>query len=71
MGITPKEDTTLPTIVINDGRVMTGHLHQLGKTEEWLQRALQKEGCSSPAQVFLLLADERGSVTCVKKEAQP
>lgn len=68
LGLNVKEDTTLPTVLINDGRILRKNLTVCGKDEQWLLQTLRKEKLSSPKEVFLLTVDERQQVTCVKKE---
>ncbi len=66
-----EEDTTLPIILINDGRILRKNLTACGKDEQWLLQTLRKEKLSSPKEVFLLTVDERQQITCVKKEISP
>ena len=70
LGLAAEEDTTLPTILINDGRVLRKNLVFCGKDENWLKKTLQKEGVSSPSAVFLLTVDEKDTVCCIPKEAE-
>lgn len=65
------EDTMLPVILINDGRVLTRNLAACGKDRAWLLETLRKRHLSSPKDVFLMTLDQRQQVTCVKKEASP
>ena len=62
------EDVTLPVVLINDGRVLRGNLAAWGKDERWLSETLRQWEVASPKEVFLLTLDQRGKVTCVKKE---
>ena len=62
------DDVTLPTIVINDGRVLTDNLKQAGRDERWLQQELKRQGAVHSRDVFLLSVDEQGAVVCLKKE---
>ncbi len=61
---------TLPTIVINDGRVLTQSLHQAGRDEQWLSGELKRQGVQRTQDVFLLSVDERGTVLCLQKEGK-
>jgi len=54
--------------VIVDGEVMDASLRELKKSGEWLKRTLKASGARSPADVFLLTADEYGSVFFAGKE---
>lgn len=71
LGLNVEEDTTLPIILINDGRILRKNLTACGKDEQWLLQTLRKEKLSSPKEVFLLTMDERQQITCVKKETSP
>ena len=70
LGLEPEDDVTLPVVLINDGRLLRKNLTARGLDEAWLQKELKKRRLSSPRQVFLLTVDEKGSVFCVKKEAE-
>ena len=67
LGLTPKE-STLPTVLINDGRILRKNLRRCGRDEVWLQSVLKKERRTA-GEVFLLTVDENGAVLCVPKEA--
>ena len=58
-----------PSIIISDGRVMKANLRHLGLDRAWLEGQLRKRGASSPRQVFLMTADENGTVYYAAKEA--
>ena len=65
----PEEDSvSLPTIIINDGHLLTENLHRIGYEENWLRAQLKKAGISRPSDVFLLTADDAGQVVLIKKE---
>ena len=70
LGMEVTDDVTLPLVLINDGRLLRKNLTARGLDEAWLQKELKKRRLSSPRQVFLLTVDEKGSVFCVKKEAE-
>lgn len=55
-----EDDVFLPTVIINDGRLLQGNLRQTGHDEAWLQAQLSENGVDAPSQVFLLSIDERG-----------
>ena len=69
LGLEVREETTLPVILINDGRLLQSALAASGRDIAWLNGVLRREGLASPKEVFLLTLDERGQVTCVRKEA--
>ena len=59
-----------PSIVISDGRVLEANLRHLGLDRTWLERQLRDHGASSPRQVFLLTADESGTVYYAAKDVE-
>ena len=71
LGLDLEDDVTLPTVLINDGRVIRRNLTTCGRDENWLRKQLSREKIASPEEVFLLTVDEQGSVLCVRKEAAP
>ena len=68
MGQQVEDDTVLPVLLINDGRVMADNLHLCGYDRTWLERQLQQRKYRSPRQVFLMTVDSTGAVVCVGKE---
>ena len=68
LGLKLEDDVTLPTVLINDGRVLRNNLNLCEKDEQWLQEELRKRHLSSPKEVFLLTLDEHEQVTCIRKE---
>ena len=71
LGLDLEDDVTLPTVLINDGRVIRRNLAACGRDGNWLRRQLSREKIASPEEVFLLTVDEQGSVLCVRKEETP
>lgn len=65
------DPVTLPVVLIDDGRVMEGHLRRCGYDRQWLTLQLRREGAQSAKEVFLFTVDEQGKTLCVKKEAAP
>lgn len=63
-----EDDVFLPTVIINDGRLLRGNLRQTGHDEAWLQAQLSENGVDAPSQVFLLGIDERGEIICIVKD---
>ena len=63
-----EDDVFLPTVVINDGRIMAENLRLAGRDENWLRQQLQKRKIRHPRDVFLLSVDENGGVVCQLKE---
>lgn len=70
-GVTVADDILLPTVIINDGRLLKNHLHAAGYEEKWLRSQLKKHGCRSTEDVFLFTVDESGAVVCIGKEDTP
>ena len=68
LNLEQEDDTTLPVVLINDGRILEKNLRSCGRDLNWLQKTLSKEKISSPQQVFLLTLDEHGNTYCVEKE---
>ena len=68
LGLTYEDDVFLPTVIINDGRLLRGNLRQTGHDEAWLQAQLSENGVDAPSQVFLLSIDERGTIICMVKD---
>lgn len=71
MNLHPEDNVTLPTILINDGRLITKNLKACGKSEEWLHRQLVKRHIKSYQDVFLLTLDDCGQLICLPKEGSP
>lgn len=64
-----KDDVFLPTILINDGRILRKNLRYAGLQKDWLERKVQERGFRSAHEVFLFSIDGRGNILCVGKEA--
>lgn len=60
--------TTLPVILINDGRLLYQNLSASGHDMNWLQNELSKQNLTSYRDVFLFTLDEQGGIFCVPKE---
>ena len=71
LGVQVQDETLLPILLINDGRVMSDNLRASGRDLRWLEQQLRARKLSSPRQVFLLTVDESGAVECVAKEGMP
>ena len=66
LGISP-ENGTLPTVLINDGRVLWKNLRRCGRDENWLHGILKQEQRTA-GEIFLLTVDEAGKTLCIPKE---
>ena len=67
-GVAVTDDLSLPTVLINDGRLLRQNLHGAGYEEKWLQKQLRAAGASRVEEIFLLTVDESGGVVCILKE---
>ena len=68
LGVDVRDETTLPVVLINDGRVLRKNLAACRRDEAWLTETLQRKGFASPKEVFLLTQDDQGQIVCIKKE---
>ena len=68
LGKQVKDDVFLPTILINDGRLMRSNLQRRGLDERWLQEELHRQHLTNTSEVFLLSIDPAGHVICLPKE---
>ncbi len=64
------DDTGLPMVIINDGRLQADNLKTKGFNDEWLRKRLGEHGVSSVRDVFLMTVDEQNRVYFVPKEVE-
>lgn len=62
------DDVFLPTVIINDGRLLRSNLKEIGLDEAWLRKQLSTQHLSDTREVFLLSVDPSGKVVCLPKE---
>ncbi|MBQ7492042.1 MAG: DUF421 domain-containing protein [Clostridia bacterium] len=62
------EPAATPALIIADGEVREDALRQAGMDRAGLSALLRSKGLNSPAQVFLLCADQSGGVILLRKE---
>lgn len=62
---------SFPTIVINEGRVLSDNLALLGLDEAWLHRELNRRKLKSPKDVYLLSVDDLGNIYLAPREVAP
>lgn len=62
------QDAGLPLVVISDGKVLEHNLAALDRDHTWLDRRLLERDCADIRQVFLMLADETGSIYLARKD---
>lgn len=68
LGIKAEDRVSLPVILVNDGRLIVRNLKQCGKSEEWLQKQVRRQGLNDYREVFLLTIDGGGKINCLPKE---
>ena len=68
LGQAVADDVYLPTVIINDGRLLRKNLKLAGLNENWLSKQLQSHKVRSPQEVFFLSVDQDGGVICLPKE---
>ena len=68
VGQKAQDDVFLPTVIINDGRLLGENLRGAGLDKKWLDQQLRRVGAARTADIFLLTVDEAGTVVCVAKE---
>ena len=62
------DDTGLPVVLINDGRLLSANLRQRGLNEGWLRKQLEAQGVHSIREVFLLTVDGQNQTYFIRKE---
>ena len=67
MSLAP-EESGLPIVIINDGRILEHNLKTRGYDLNWLEKQLQGQGVKKAEEVYLLTADEMGRVYFSRKE---
>lgn len=70
MNVAPQE-SGLPLVLINDGRVLEHNLKLRGYDHNWLEKQLNAHGLRDPGKVYLLTADEMGRTYFAPKEDTP
>ena len=68
LGKSVKDDTFLPHIFINDGRVLDENLSLAGLDSAWLQKQVRAQGYRAPSEIFLLSLDGAGKILCIGKD---
>ncbi len=70
LGLSVPDDVSLPSVLINDGRVLRRCLAERGLDMAWLTRQIRTRGYRDPAQVLLLTVDGAGKILCIGKETE-
>ena len=68
LGRSVRDDTFLPHIFINDGRVLGENLSLAGLDAAWLQKQVRAQGYRAPSEIFLLSLDGAGNILCIGKD---
>jgi uncharacterized membrane protein YcaP (DUF421 family) len=69
LGKPVKDDTFLPHIFINDGRVLGENLSLAGLDAAWLEKTVRAQGYHAPSEIFLLSLDGAGKILCIGKDS--
>ncbi len=69
MQIAAAPSTLLPNVIV-DGKILCANLRALGLNEAWLLKQLEKQGVSSPVDVFLATVDAQKQLSVYKKIAE-
>ena len=69
LGKPVKDDTFLPHIFINDGRVLGENLSLAGLDAAWLEKTVRAQGYRAPSEIFLLSLDGAGKILCIGKDS--
>ena len=64
------EDTGYPIVLIEDGALKRENLRAAGVDERWVKRELDRRGCGSVREVYLLLRFGGGKVYFAKKQSK-
>lgn len=62
------EDTGYPTIIINNGRLMSNNLKHCGRDENWLKAELKKRKIKQVNEVYLMTLNSSGQIYFLKSE---
>ena len=64
----PHRQTTLPHIIIADGRIYPEHMQEAGVDDNWVNKVMRENGVADVKSVFLLSVDGDNKVTFCKGE---
>ena len=62
LGLVSSDEAELYMTLIAHGRVLRGNLIACGKDEAWLSNVIKAHGLRGPAQVFLMILDNKGGI---------
>ena len=66
----PSDDPGYPSILINDGKVMSDNLRISGRDESWLESEMESRKIKSPAEVYIMTINGAGQIYCAPKEGR-
>ena len=62
------EDDGYATVIIEEGTLLNRNLRAVGKDEAWVKKELQRRGCGSIRQVYLMLLFRSGKIYFAEKK---
>ena len=62
-----KRKTSLPVLIVGEGKVVRKNLSLIGKDEEWLKKVIKSNGAKNNKQVGVMTVDGNGKVYLQKK----
>ena len=68
LGVAVEDDVTLPTVLINYGRLLAKNLKKVGLNDKWLFKQLEEKHITRTQDVFFMTVDENRQVVLVEKE---
>ena len=63
-----KKKTSLPVLIVGDGKVVRKNLSLIGKDEEWLKKVIKSNGAKNNKQVGVMTVDGNGKVYFQKEK---
>lgn len=70
LGRAVADEVSLPTVFINDGRILRENLKREQLSPVWLEEQLRAHGYRSAKEVFLLSRSAAGKILCIGKEGR-
>jgi uncharacterized membrane protein YcaP (DUF421 family) len=68
LGKAVRDDIFLPSILINDGRVIHRTLAERGLDDAWLAKTIRARGYRDTREILLLTIDNAGKILCIGKD---
>ena len=68
LGKAVRDDIFLPSILINDGRVIHRTLAERGLDDAWLAKMIRARGYRDTREILLLTIDNAGKILCIGKD---